>query len=1293
MNAPSFRTGRLLLLAALCAALAQPLGPAQAQPAPAAAPVRYDAGSNTIFIGDDYADPSLRDYPSQPGAPKTPISIPQVAAALSNPALLANQGAGAWLLRANLVISATARLDATSASISWLRLDSTPNRAPAFTYVRAEGGHLNIQGIKVTSWQTISNTVDLNTADGRSYLLARYGGRMDVAGSELAYLGYADGEPSGLAWRRLATDGRPETGPTGSIVNSNVHHNYFGLYSFEATKLAVSGSQFHDNIAYGFDPHDRSNGFVVTGNQIYNNGKHGIIFSRGCYNNLISGNQVYGNQQHGIMLDRGSDGNTIANNEVYGNGDGVVIFQSSGNTVRANLLRDNLRGVRVNATYDQTDEFDGIATGNTIVGNTIKDNDQYGVYLYERADRNTIKDNTIAGSGAAGVYIKTGGNTIAGNDIRLNGTGISILGGPLTPFPGGGPEPVPALELPGDKNRIQANTIDDNAAVGVQLKAATNTLLGAATPGAAAGDGNSIRLNGSYGVTLNSGSSDTAIRGNLIEANGNAGVLVKDSASQRNRITRNAISANGGLGISIGAGANGGIAAPTITSAPNASTVAGKAAPGATVEVYRDPGGQGLLYRGSTTASGSGDWSLDLPAGDSPQQGFLTAVAIAANGNSSAFGGNALGGARAIYTVGQGRRGELTVFVSGPSANVTLPDIKAALDVISPTAKLLEDQGDGVWQANASLFFNRGVTLTLASPAVRWLKLRSQATPIRLGAAGPGAYDYRSFVTLRTYNGAFLFDGVRISSWDPATNDYDRDPANGRSYVIAKYDARMDIANADLSYLGSADGESYGVAWRDVNDPLAPDALLTRVTGTVLNSTFSHNYYGIYTFQARDMIFRNNQFHHNIGYGFDPHDFSHHFTVEDNAAFANGNHGFIISRGCNNFVFRRNLSYDNRYTVGTDNRRAHGFILDPGSPTSEFAQAPSHDNLLENNQAWGNDGYGLRILGSNANTVRGNRFASNLQGVTLEQGSTGNLVAGNTITGSKLYGVYLIGSADGNTVSGNTVSRSGRHGIYIKTANNLITGNTSSENGSLEGASRVGAGIATLQESDQAAALADLTLPGGAGLAQPSPELLGAPELAGTVTGNTIEQNRLLHNIGPGVELKGAAGTLVQGNLARLNGFNGLYLAAGTRGTLVKGNTLVSNVGYGIRSNGADVFGNTWAQNSIYANGAGGIANTGGGNAGVQAPTLSVQGLTVRGTAAPGATVEIFSDNGKQGRFFEGRVLAGPSGAFSFTASQPWQAPNINAVATDTRGNSSALTVNVGEFVAFAQVFVPLARR
>lgn len=1277
----------LLLLAVSLSALTVP-GEVQAQ-APAALPtVSYDAPSNTIFIGEAYTDPQLAAYPSQPGAPKSAITIPQLAAALPNPALLQSQGSGAWLLNANVLVRANAQLDITGAAVSWLRLASTST----YVTLESDGGFLNIQNTKVTSWQPSTNTVDTTYADGRAYILALNGGRLDIGNAELAYLGFTNGEPSGISWRVRATESRPETGATGSIVSSNIHHNYFGMYSYAAYKLHITNSQFHDNIGYGIDPHTGTVASEVAFNQVYNNGTHGIIFSRDCVNNSIHDNVVYGNAEHGIMLDRGSNNNSITNNTVYNNIDGIAIFQSSNNTISNNRLHDNQRGIRINATYDVNDIFDGISANNTISNNIIENNAQYGIYLYERADRTLIQQNVVSGSGATGVYIKTGGNTLTNNSIHLNGTGISIIGGPLSPFPSGGPKPVPALEQPGDKNTLTSNAIEDNDTTGVQLKGATNTLIGAAAPGGSGA--NSVRTNGSYGITLNTATTDTTIRGNTIEANGNAGVLVKDAASVRNRITRNSITANGSVGISIGVGANGGITPPTITSAANATTVTGKAAPNATVEVYRDANGQGQFYIGSTTANGAGDWSFALPANDDPTQGLVTALAIAANGNTSAFGGNLLGGARAIYTVGSGRNGNLTIFISGPTANVTLPDIKRVLDVISPTANLLEDQGNGVWQANASLFFNRGVTLTLTTDTVKWLKLRSQASPIHINATGkPGLYDYDSFVTLRTYNGVLNIDGVRITSWDPNTNDYDRDISNGRAYVIAKYDARMNITNADLSYLGSADGESYGVAWRDINDELAPDVLLTRVTGQVTNSNFSYNYYGIYTFQARDMVFRGNRFHNNIGYGFDPHDFSHHFTIEDNEAFANGNHGFIISRGCNNFVFRRNKSYNNHYTISTENRRAHGFIFDPGSPNSEFAQASSYNNLLEDNQAWGNDGYGLRILGSINNTVRNNTFTGNLQGITLEQGSTGNTVQGNTISDSGLYGIYLIGGSDQNTLRGNIISHSGKHGIYIKTGQNLVVGNTISENGSIDGVTRAGSGIATLQETIANAA-ADFALPGQTtSLATSDSDLLSVPTAISAIDSNQIMQNTLIHNLASGIELKDAVNTQVEGNIAQRNGFNGIYLSSGSHNNLLKQNQAFGNVGYGIRANGLDVLHNTWTENSVYANSVGGIGTTSSANGGITPPTLTVQGLVVSGTAAPGAVVEIFADAGQQARFFVGRVTAGPTGAFTFTATQPWPGAHVNATATDTQGNSSALTYNRGEFVAFASVYVPLARR
>src|SRR5262249_3409780 len=151
--------------------------------------------------------------------------------------------------------------------------------------------------------------------------------------------------------------------------------------------------------------------------------------------------------------------------------------------------------------------------------------------------------------------------------------------------------------------------------------------------------------------------------------------------------------------------------------------------------------------------------------------------------------------------------------------------------------------------------------------------------------------------------------------------------------------------------------------------------------------------------------------------------------------------------------------------IGTDVRHAQGFMLDPGSPNSVFPQVASHDNLLENNEAWGNDGYGLRVVGSNNNTVRSNSFTNNLQGITLEQGSTGNMLQNNTIDDSGLYGIYLIGGSDGNTIDGNTITRSGKHGIYVKTGGNTITQNTITNNGSLQNGQVIGSGIAFLQET------------------------------------------------------------------------------------------------------------------------------------------------------------------------------------------------------------------------------------
>jgi hypothetical protein len=295
----------LLCLALLLPASNAPFASAATYVLPA---VTYDAAANKIIIG------------SNTGAPmgSEAIAIPDLAATLTAQGysdLVVDQGSGIWLINASILISPTARLEATNASISALRLASPPLNVVTITAL--QGGHLLIDGISVAAWDTTLNAVDTSTANKRSYLLAFEGGRMDILHSDVGYLGWTSGEGSGLAWRKRLDENNPATGATGRLEDSVIHHNLFGMYSYEAYGLTILRNQVHSNIGYGIDPHDDSQAFEVAYNHVYGNGNHGIIFSRLCKNNVIHHNEVHDNVAHGIMLDRGTNNNVIHDNLVH----------------------------------------------------------------------------------------------------------------------------------------------------------------------------------------------------------------------------------------------------------------------------------------------------------------------------------------------------------------------------------------------------------------------------------------------------------------------------------------------------------------------------------------------------------------------------------------------------------------------------------------------------------------------------------------------------------------------------------------------------------------------------------------------------------------------------------------------------------------------------------------------------------------------------------------------------------------------------------------------------------------
>jgi parallel beta-helix repeat protein len=619
--------------------------------------VSYSAANNTVYVGDNYDlnnpnEAPYVGYPSHPNAPKSVISLAQVANALSErnlPNLLLDQGNSVWLLRANLTVEQNARLEIAAAAVRELRLESVADGADKrYVKLSARGGSLLIRGAKVYAWNSAANQVDTDVTLGRSYIAALNGARLEVIDAELSYLGWREintgapvgtigkGESSGVAWRRRATDTLPETGPVGKISNSYFHHNYIGAHLSQAVEMTITDSRFSDNVVYGLDIHDESNRFVVAKNQAFNNGSHGLLVANRSGGHTLSQNKLYKNGRNGLLLDRGITQTAITANEVYANGeDGIVLFQSSQNQLNDNFVHHNLRyGIRLAAPLEPNASFDSTASDNTLVSNTVQANGSSGVVMQERSDRNRIRNNRIIQNNKDGINLMGGGNRIETNVIASNtGDGIYVLGNPQSDPTGADHEIAQAapVENPGQSNLFDANVVEFNGGNGIEINGGASNSIGAST-------GNEIRSNQQNGIRLLKGTSDTLILNNVIHRNGLDGVALSDSLTLRNGITQNSIAENGGNGITLGRG-NQRLAAPVILGVTGATQMQllGNATPGVQIEVYRDQGGEGMLYQGSVMAFESGSWSLTVSDDPTLEEGGFTALAIDGAGNTSEF--------------------------------------------------------------------------------------------------------------------------------------------------------------------------------------------------------------------------------------------------------------------------------------------------------------------------------------------------------------------------------------------------------------------------------------------------------------------------------------------------------------------------------------------------------------------------------------------------------------------------------------------------------------------------------
>lgn len=309
---------------------------------------------------------------------------------------------------------------------------------------------------------------------------------------------------------------------------------------------------------------------------------------------------------------------------------------------------------------------------------------------------------------------------------------------------------------------------------------------------------------------------------------------------------------------------------------------------------------------------------------------------------------------------------------------------------------------DKGWVLNAGLTVSQNATLYINSTDTSWLKIIANgitAHPIRV-------------------SGGLKIDSVKITSWNPTTNNYTLSPDSDRNgedveigtprpYIVVEPDATgtTDITNSEVAYLGYESGYGGGRTGLRYEGG----------DGSTIRGNNIHNlYFAFYSKGVGGMMIENNRIHNNIHYGLDPHTGTHDMIIRNNTVHDNGSIGIICSLDCYNITIENNTVYNNTKM---------GIMLSRNM----------YDSLVRNNTVSHED-RGIVISESSNNEIYNNTVSNSGSGIDLDEDSSGNSIHDNVIidipdpttaldiengaeTENTLYSNILINSSNGQVIS------------------------------------------------------------------------------------------------------------------------------------------------------------------------------------------------------------------------------------------------------------------------------------
>ena len=311
----------------------------------------------------------------------------------------------------------------------------------------------------------------------------------------------------------------------------------------------------------------------------------------------------------------------------------------------------------------------------------------------------------------------------------------------------------------------------------------------------------------------------------------------------------------------------------------------------------------------------------------------------------------------------------------------------------------------GIWLLDAKIVIAKGATLRIDSTDTKWLKISSpEGTSGSMTSVVPNNVDV---------HGTLKIDSVKLTSWDPMTNNYAitngtrHDQGVGRSdatisgaprpYITVEKDATgtADITNSEIAYIGYEKGSFSGTGTAGLN-------YYGGGGSTLVGNNIHDLYFGFYSSGVGGIVIENNQVHHNTIYGLDPHTGTHDMIIRKNIIHDNGQFSIICSLNCNNITIENNVVYhDGNKNTGAGimfsrnmvNSVARNNIVH--DEASGISISESHSNQISNNTI-SNSGSGITVKNSTNNVINANTIINSIKGIdTSNAGGAGNSIYNN----------------------------------------------------------------------------------------------------------------------------------------------------------------------------------------------------------------------------------------------------------------------------------------------------------